>query len=405
VVSDTVRGESVTFKRVPNWWGDKKRYFQGMYNFDEIHLRIISPERELDYVRQGELDVMVELSSRAWNENYTFPAVTNGWLRRERVFLESPEGLYGLHLNLEAPIFRNKDFRNALEYLFNFDRLNRNLMYNEYFRLKSFFEGTEYADPDLKARTFDPVKAQELLTKAGFHRPREIGDQSFLGKLKAAVTGLIFTRSDTDDILVNDQGEKASFTLIYGGKSIERHLTVMQQDFRRAGVDLRLQLLEDGTVFERALERKYEMFLTAMTGGIYPEPRQYLHTDFKNSRNNNDFWGFGTPEVDALIKTYEESQDADARREALRRIDRIVYDEAMYIPFWTAPYMRLVHWDYIQFPDFYLPRRTQQLADFQVYWFDPEKKKALEEAMRTNTPYKVDPELDKDPYDVRKKFQ
>src|SRR5262245_3988849 len=30
VVSDVERGVSITFKRVPNWWGDKKRYFTGM---------------------------------------------------------------------------------------------------------------------------------------------------------------------------------------------------------------------------------------------------------------------------------------------------------------------------------------------------------------------------------------
>ena len=92
VVSDVERGQSITFKRTPNWWGDKKRYFRGMYNFDQIHLRVIPPERELDYVRLGELDMMQEGTARIWNENYTFPAVTNGWLRRARVFVDWPSG-------------------------------------------------------------------------------------------------------------------------------------------------------------------------------------------------------------------------------------------------------------------------------------------------------------------------
>ena len=166
-----------------------------------------------------------------------------------------------------------------------------------------------------------------------------------------------------------------------------------------------LQLLEPGTMFQRALERKFEMVQLAMTSGLYPEPRQYLGTEFKKAKNNNDFWGFGTPEVDALIKTYEESLDADARRDAMQRIDQIVHDEAFYIPFWTSPYMRLVYWDYVQFPEFYLPRRTQQLTDWMVYWIDPAKKAALEEAKRTNKVYPVDPDLDKDYYGIRKRFQ
>src|SRR5262249_15995749 len=149
--------------------------------------------------------------------------------------------------------------------------------------------------------------------------------------------------TDTDDILVNDKGEKAAFTLIYSAKGLEPHLTVIQQDFRRAGIDMKLQQLEPGTMFERALHRKFEMVNLAMSGGRFPEPRQYLATEFKNSKEaNNNFWGFGTAEVDDLIKIYEESLDADARRKAMWRIDEIVHDEAFYIPFWTAPFMRLV---------------------------------------------------------------
>jgi microcin C transport system substrate-binding protein len=406
VVSDVERGQYVNFKRVPNWWGDKKRYFIGMFNFDQIHLRVIEPERELDYVRSGELDMLQEGSARAWNESYNFPAVTNGWLKRARIFVDMPSGISGLQMNLEAPIFQNKDFRLALQHLFNFERLNRNLMYNEYFRLKSFFEGTEFADPNLETSEFSSEKARELLARAGYHRPASDSDQSLLTMVKNAAYGLIFTRSNTDDILVNDKGEKASFTLTYAAKGLERHLTVIQQDFRRAGVDMRLQLLEPGTQFERALERKFEMTLLSMTSTLYPEPRQYLGTEFKNAKNNNDFWGFGTPEVDALIKTYEESLDPDARRNAMRKIDQTVHDAGFYIPFWTAPYIRVVYWDYIQFPEFYLPKRTQSFqTDWMVYWIDPAKKAALQAAMREGKAYPVDTDLDKDYYGVRKKFQ
>src|SRR5690606_17256290 len=108
VVSETSRGESVTLERVPDWWGDDKHYLRGMYNFDRIHLRVIPQERALDYFRRGELDLIVENTARTWNEEYTFPAVRNGWVRRARVFTQTPSGIYGLHMNLEAPIFQNK---------------------------------------------------------------------------------------------------------------------------------------------------------------------------------------------------------------------------------------------------------------------------------------------------------
>ena len=404
VVSDVARGESVTFERLDDWWGDGKRYFIGQYNFDRIHLRVIQRERALDYLRLGELDLILENTARTWNEEYAFEAVRNGWLRRARVFVENPSGVYGLHMNLEAPIFQNKDFRKAVQHLFNFERLNRNLMFDEYFRQISFFEGTEYANPNLEPYVFDPILAREYLERAGYRRPDDIRSDGLFESLWNVLRGVTFTRSDTDAILVNERGEKASFTVIYGQQGLGRHLTVMQQEYRRAGVDMRLQLLEPGAAFERGLERKYEMTLTARAAGLYPAPRQYLHTEFQRETNNNNIWGFGTEEVDELIRIYEEDLDLGARLDAVHRIDEIVSEEAFYIPFWMAPYIRIVHWDYLRFPEFYLPRRTQSITDWMVYWIDPERRARLEEAMASGEALPLDEELDKDFYGIRERF-
>ena len=404
VVSDVARGESVTFERVDDWWGDEKRYFIGQYNFDQIALRVIQPERSLDYLRLGELDMITENTARTWNEEYTFEAVRNGWLKRARVFVENPSGIYGLHMNLEAPIFRNKDFRKAMQHLFNFERLNRNLMFNEYFKQISFFEGTEYANPDLEPYTFDPVLAREYLERAGYRPPDDTRNGGFLRGVWNALRGVIVTRSHTDGVLVNERGEPASFTVTYGSQGLTRHLTVMQQEYRRAGVDMRLQLLEPGTAFERGLERKYEMTLTNRTAGLYPAPRQYLHTEFQRETNNNDIWGFGTEEVDQLIRIYEEDLDFENRLDAVHRIDEIVSEEAFYIPFWMAPYIRIVHWDYLQFPEFYLPRRTQSITDWMVYWIDPERRATLEEAIANGEAIELDGEIDKDYYGIRERL-
>jgi microcin C transport system substrate-binding protein len=404
-VSNVVRGESVTLERIAEWWGDDKRYFAGMYNFDRIQLRVIPIERSLDFLRRGELDLIVENTARRWNEEYTFPAVRNGWVRRARVFVDMPTGIYGMHLNLEAPIFQNTDFRKAVQHLFNFERLNRNLMFDEYFRQVSFFEGTEFANPDLESYAFDPQVARQYLERAGYRRPSEARGGNVFTRIRNVLRGLIFTRTDTDDILVNERGEKASFTLIYGSKGLERHLTVMQQEYRRAGVDVRLRLLEPGTAFERGLERKYEATITGRTAGFYPSPRQYLHTDFQREINNNNIWGFGTPEVDELIRIYEEDLDSEARIAAMHRIDEIVHDEAFYVPFWHAPFMWIVHWDYLVFPEFYVPRRTQQITDWMVYWIDPQRRAALEEAMRAGRALPVRDDLDVDFFGVRERFE
>lgn len=403
VVGEQIRGESITLTRVPKWWGDGKRRFSGLFNFDQVVLRVIPLERRLDWLRRGEIDLMPNVPVRTWNEDFTFPAARNGWIRRAKIFTEWPDFLNGLHMNLEAPIFRNADFRKAMQHLVNFERINQNLLYGETFRMVSFFGGTEFANPELKPYGFNPTKAREYLAKAGYFRPAELRQRTWWGRVVNVVRGLLFTRTDTDDVLVNERGERASFTLSYGSKQLERHLTVMQQEFRRAGVDMRLRLLEPGTNFERGLERKYEMTLTNRITGFYPQPRQYFHTEFQKKTNNNNIWGYTNPEVDRLIEVYEQSLDPDERRRAMHRIDSITQDAAFYIPLWTTPFIRLAHWDYLRFPDTWLPPRTRQYLDHMVSWIDPERRAAVERAMRDNTALPPDGEIDKDAFGIRKR--
>jgi hypothetical protein len=87
------------------------------------------------------------------------------------------------------------------------------------------------------------------------------------------------------------------------------------------------------------------------------------------------------------------------------RIDQIVHDEAFWIPFWTSPYARVVYWDYIQWPECFLPKRASAITDYFVYWIDPAKKAALAQAMQNGTKYPVPQDIDVDCYGVKKKLQ
>jgi hypothetical protein len=87
----------------------------------------------------------------------------------------------------------------------------------------------------------------------------------------------------------------------------------------------------------------------------------------------------------------------------MRRIDEIVHDEAFYIPFWRAPFIRAVYWDYVRYPAHWIPPRTEQLTDHLVTWIDPARRAALEQAMRENRPLPAEGPLDKDFYRLREK--
>jgi len=378
IISAWKEGERVEFKRREQWWGESKRYFTGMFNVDRIVLRVINQnDRAFDYFKKGELSFYPILSARMWSTQMEFDALKNGWVHRKRLFLDYPQGMYGLVMNLNTPIFQSKDFRKAVQHLFNFKELNDKLMYGAYYRQVSAFEGTEYANSKLKAYPFNPRNAREHLVKAGF------------------------SKRGRDGILEGSGGRKASFTVIFGSKTFERHMTVIQNTFKRAGIEMKLRLLEPGAAFEKGLEKAFEMQLFSRTAGFYPDPHQYFSSEFKEVKQNNNIWSFGDPEVDRLIDIYRYDLDKKKRQEAMVKIDEIIQDSAFYIPFWKAPFLRFLYWDYVQFPDTFFPKRTQQPLDYQVFWIDEDRRKRLEDAKRNNTSLGEDKVIDIDPYGVK----
>lgn len=379
VITDYKEGERVVFTRLKDWWGDRKRTFTGMFNVDQLMLRVINdPDQSLDYFKKGQLTYVTIFRAKTWmTEEMEFDAIKKGWARRKRVFTDTPQGMSGFFLNVKAPIFQNRDFRKALQYLINFEELNSKLMYNAYYRIVSSFEGTEYENRDLKPYGFNPKLAREHLEKAGY------------------------TKRGSDGILVNANGQRASFTLIYGGKGLEPHFNVINNIFKRAGVEMNLQLLEPGASFERGREKAFEAIMISWTAGFYPDPHQYFSCDFADIKQNNNFFGYCNKEVDELINIYRFDMDKEKRLAAMRKIDEIIQDEAIYVPFWEAPYVRFAYWDYVRWPENYLPKRADQLMQFQTFWIDPDRKAEIEKAMKENRSLGEDKAVDVDPYGVK----
>lgn len=382
VLTEQVAGQYVEFERLEDWWGRDKHYMRGMYNVDRIHIRVIDDnDRAFDFFKKGELSYYTVNTAKKWAEEMEFDAVKKGWVHRKRLFVDYPQGVYGFAMNLERRIFQNKDFRKAIQHLFNFDVINEKLMYNAYYKQVSAFTGTEYENRDLVPYSFDPRKAREHLRAAGY------------------------TKRGDDGILVDAVGNRAAFTLSYGSKGLERHMTVVKQTFQRFGVEMDLRLLEPGTAFRNGLEREYDMTIMSRTSGLFPSPHQYFASELKETKNNNNIWAYGTAYTDSLIDVYRFDIDKEHRVAAMHELDAIIQDEAFYLPFWQAPFMRFLYRDSLVFPETYFPKRTQGMTDWQVFWIDEDRAARLEEAMAADRSLGEDTVVDVDPYRVKDRIE
>ena len=137
----------------------------------EIHLRVIPPERKLDYLRRGELDMIAENTARTGTRTTRFPrSPTDGcsgrassWTCRGR--LRPPDESRGADLPEQGfpqcdavPVqLRAVESEPHVQRVFSRSLLLR--------RNRSF------ANPNLKARTLRSAKAREYLERAGYRRP------------------------------------------------------------------------------------------------------------------------------------------------------------------------------------------------------------------------------------------
>ena len=97
--------------------------------------------------------------------------------------------------------------------------------------------------------------------------------------------------------------------------------------------------------------------------------------------------------------------DKNKRLQAMHELDAILQDEAFYVPFWQAPFMRFLYWDYVSFPSFYFPKRIQQMTDWQVFWIDEDKRRALADAMADGRALGRNTVIDVDPYEVKDRLE
>jgi peptide/nickel transport system substrate-binding protein len=282
VISEWQRGQR--FVLTPN------PHFQPQPNIQRVVFRSI-PEQTTRMIelQTGNVDVMNVPFDQLENVQRTSPHIR--FERRERRFYDyisySPQG---------HPAFADRNVRRALGLAIDVDGLIRALHLEEYAEAA----GGPYSpifrrlyDPQEQAPLpFDPEGAARLLDEAGW------------------VAG--------PDGIRSRGGRALRFTLTTNAGNQRRAdiAQIVQQQWRRVGVDARIQILETHTFFDRLSQRNFEASVGGWGVGLSPDL-----TDLWTGDTPFNHTGFSHPEVDrnfelALQQPTEEAAAAYWRRAA-----------------------------------------------------------------------------------------
>lgn len=365
-IDDIDMGKSIELERVEDWWAADKKYMVGRYNVDEFRIKVIrDTDVTLQALNKGELDAHQMIFPAQWHSfNEDYSAYANGYLQKTWAFNTSPQGLAGVWLNKQDPMLADHNIRLGVAHAMNVPKMLEAALYGDYQHLQNLGSGYgKYENDDVSAFPFDPDAARDYFAKAGYD---SMGPNGFL---------------------VNDAGEELKVELLYLTPAHTPRTSVLQEEAKKAGLNLELNLLAGAQGFKAMLEKNHQAGFVGMGAGMLPAYWQYFHSDNAKEQTNN-FTMTADPELDKLIMTYKEEFDTDTRIEAAHAIQEWVMADAAFIPTYSVPFTRAAHWRWLKLPEQPAGLEESLFCSsglnncYGRFWVDADEKDMVEKAMK-----------------------
>jgi microcin C transport system substrate-binding protein len=383
-VGSVTAGRSITYERVPDYWGADVNVNVGQNNFDKVSYEYYRDLNvEFEAFKADDFDYWNENEAKRWATAYDFPAVAAGKVKKELVTLAKADGvMVGFVPNLRRPFFQDVRVRRALNYAFDFEELNRTIFFNQYSRINSFFFGLPLA-----ASGLPQGKELEILNTVKDKVPPEVftteytnpvgGDpQKQRDNLRKAVDLLQQAGYELKgNKLVGKDGKPVTIELLLNGPTIERVALPYQKSLARIGITLNIRSVDTSQFVTRLRSRDFDMVYTGWGESNSPGNEQLdfwgsAAADRDSSRN---YAGIKDPAVDELINRIIFSKDRDEQIAAIHALDRVLMWNQYVIPSYTLVQERIAYWNRFGHPD---PYPKFAIGFPTVWWWDADKAKA-----------------------------
>jgi len=112
---------------------------------------------------------------------------------------------------------------------------------------------------------------------------------------------------------------------------------VIQQDLRRVGIDLTIRSYEFASFYADVLKGDFQLFSLQWVGGAMADPdilRRVFHSQQVPPAGFNRGY-YNNPEVDRMIDAASRALTDEARRAHYAEAQRLIAEDAPYIPIWN----------------------------------------------------------------------
>jgi len=366
-------GKSITYKRNPQYWADQVskplNVRVGFYNFDRVLYKLYSDDAvRLEAFKAGEFDAIVEYRAKIWAKGYVGSKFENGTLSKKAFLNHNGAGMQGFAMNVRKPIFKDARVRQALGLALDFEWLNRQIFFDQYGRINSYFTNSDLSanfdgprnPTEAELKLLRPLKAKypQWVPDAVFGPmpapPSTKSPDSLRQNLKKARELLMHAGWQyRDGALRNERGEPFRMEMVESGGFFLRVISAYSRNLEKLGIQLDIRTSDFALYQKRMDEYDFDMTTTRFPDSQNPgnELWDRFGSQAAKEKGSDNIIGMQSPVVDALIEEITKAQNREELRAACRALDRVLWNSYYVIPQWYNPTHRVAFRKEMRYPE------------------------------------------------------
>lgn len=371
-------GSSIRYELRDDYWGKNIPVNVGENNFGAINYVYFSDyDVAFEAFRSGVIDYWQDNSTSHWVTGYDFPAAKDGRIKREELpnTLRSVGIMQALVPNMRRERFKDERVREALNYVYDFEELNRTLSFGKLTRVDSFFFGTKFASSglpqggelDVLNSVKDKVPADVFTTP--YANPVGGDPQKARDNFRKAIAlfkdaGWILKGNK----MVNAQsGQPFSLELLLNNPSLERSVLPYVQNLKRIGIDASVRTVDPSQYINRIRSFDYDMIWVVWAETLNPgnEQAEYWGSASAARQGSRNYAGIADPGIDELIQKVIFAKDVAEKEATTKALDRVLLAHHYVLPTFYGTTTRIAYWDKFE----HLPDLPYYSIGFPDVWW------------------------------------
>lgn len=351
------------YARVTNWWRKDFLSCQHVCNFDRLLMRyFVDNENGFEALKKQQIDLYPVYSARIMSNETHGEKFDKNWILKRRVRNHEPVGYQGFAMNMRRWPFDDVKVRIAMSKLIDREKMNRTMMFDEYFLLRSYFHDLYDAAHPCKnpLYLYDYDGAEKLLAEAGFVRDEKTGK------------------------LMKD-GRPFKFTFLSRSPGETKFLSLFNENLERLGIEMNIDTKDFAGWMRDMGSFNFDMTWSSMSASIFRAPEFLWHSREADREQSNNLVGFKNARVDELIAAEKSMESMTERNAVYREIDSLIAAECPYALLWQIDVTRLLYWNRFGMPASILSKYDNESGALTYWWYDEDRDRELGAAMANHS--------------------